>query len=158
MRTGRPSTYSRQKGDAICERIAAGEDVGAVLAAEGVPWGTLVRWRQARPNFATQYARARESSAEAWEHRAWTEAEKANDRDSAAAANVRVNTIKWMAAKRNPRIYGDKMLHTGADGFGPVEHKISFDWSALAPAELETLEAILAKVTLGNAVEAKGDE
>ena len=32
-----------------------------------------------------------------------------------------------MAGKLLPKVYGDKLLHTGADGEGPVEVKLALD-------------------------------
>ena len=33
---------------------------------------------------------------------------------------LRVDTRKWMLSKALPKIYGDKLAHTGADGESPI--------------------------------------
>jgi hypothetical protein len=92
--------------------IEEGATVREIEATEGMPsWPTLRRWLRNNEEFRTQYAHAREASAEALELRMMDEAQTATDRDSAAAARVRVDTLKWIAAKRNPKVYGDKMQH-----------------------------------------------
>ena len=43
-----------------------------------------------------------------------------NDKDAARAAEVRINALKWIASRRNPRVFGDRLeLVNGArDIFG----------------------------------------
>ena len=43
---------------------------------------------------------------------------------------------------------GDKMLHTGADGEGPVAVKLALDYSRLAPHEMVEFRRMLAKMEL----------
>ena len=151
-KVGRRSTFTRAIADELLQRISNGEDVMELLAEDRMPaWSTLQRWRQNNPEFALQYARAREASAEAWEHRAWREARTAVDSETSSAARVKVETIKWMAAKRNPRVYADKLLHTGGDGEGPIQFAVTLNYSALDEDELMTLHRLLAKCTVAQA-------
>lgn len=108
---GRPEfPYTAEIAEEFLERMETGEPILSICDSEGMPsWATICKWKRLRPDFATMYARARESSAESCEHRAVAAAEKANDRDSAAAATVQANTLKWAAAKRNPRTHGDRI-------------------------------------------------
>lgn len=106
---GRPLTYTQELGDLICHRIAKGETLRALCQEEGMPHRqTIFEWRMKIPAFGDQYARAREASAEALEDEAVEASRLANDKDSAAAARVLADTIKWAAAKRAPKTYGDR--------------------------------------------------
>lgn len=61
------STYTKQVGDAICERIANGESLRKICQDKGMPTKTTVfRWLEDDNNqaFRDQYARAREWQAE----------------------------------------------------------------------------------------------
>lgn len=107
---GRPSTFTPEIGDQLCQRIADGENVLDVCNDPGMPaWSTLCGWRVRNPDFAAAYARARVASAEALEMAALRKSMEATDKDTAAAARVQVDALKWAAAKRNPRIYGDRI-------------------------------------------------
>lgn len=64
---GRPSDYTQDIADLICERIADGESLRSICSAEGMPSRMSVfRWLAdpARTAFRDQYARAREEQAE----------------------------------------------------------------------------------------------
>lgn len=110
MRAGRPSSYTTETAEAICKRLEEGETIKAICASDGMPdWETVRRWLRNREDFRAQYARAREISAEALEMEIIEVSRKAFDKDSAAAARVQVDALKWIAAKRAPKVYGDKL-------------------------------------------------
>ena len=79
------------------------------------------RWKRENPAFYQAYSRAREASAEACEHNALASAEMAVDNDTASAARVRVMAWQWTAAKRNPRVYADKIDATVTINVGLAE-------------------------------------
>jgi hypothetical protein len=142
---GRPSSFKQETADAICERLALGESLRAICAAPDMPCLTAVfKWLATFPDFATQYARAREEQAEFYageiveisdeevttirrgKHQ--PDAEDPDEEveivyDSAAVARnrLRVDARKWYASKLAPKKYGDKVTQevTGPDG-GPV--------------------------------------
>jgi hypothetical protein len=68
-------------------------------------WPTLIKWRRTDEDFSREYARARQSSAEALEYRALDEAYGATAEDAHAKRLV-VDTLKWSAAKRDPAKFG----------------------------------------------------
>lgn len=147
-RTGRRPIYTDAVAEAFLQRVERGERIKQICAEDGMPsWTTVSSWLRNRPTFAMQYARARQASAEALEHEALEQSYLANDKDSAAAARVRVETLKWAAAKRNPRLYADKLLHTGGDGEGPIAHKVAQDYSLLTGPEMAQLLALIEKAT-----------
>jgi hypothetical protein len=66
MPRGRPSIYSQELADRICERLASGESLRSICGDDGMPsWPTISKWLNEKPDFVTQYARAREDQAEA---------------------------------------------------------------------------------------------
>jgi terminase small subunit-like protein len=46
------------------------------------------------------------------------------DHEHVSRSRLRVDTRKWILAKMLPKLYGDKLQHTGADGEGPVVQRI----------------------------------
>jgi Bacteriophage Sf6, terminase small subunit-like len=74
-----------------------------------------------------QYARALQAHALAEE--TWEIVDEARDgtTEEIQAARLRFDQRRWMAGKLLPKVYGDKLLHTGADGEGPVEVKLALD-------------------------------
>ena len=79
-------------------------------------WTTVRRWLRERAEFRTQYAHARETSADALEARIVAEMDMAVDGETASVARVRIDALKWMAGKRSPKVYGDKINLSGSIG------------------------------------------
>lgn len=105
---GRPSKYTPELAAEIVRRIALGQTIVQICTSPGMPtWPTIVDWRLSRPDFATLYSQARESSADMFESIALQTAEKATFLDY-SARRLYVDTLKWAAAKRKPRVYGDR--------------------------------------------------
>lgn len=116
----RPSSYSQELADIICDRIARGESLRAVCETEGIPSKETVRnWlREDREGFLAQYTRAREEQADHYADEIIEIADKAND---AQLARLQVDARKWKASKLAPKRYGEKvdLTHAGPDG-GPI--------------------------------------
>jgi hypothetical protein len=108
MPRGRPSIYSQELADRICERLASGESLRAICADDGMPDGKTVRnWLSDKPDFVLQYARAREDQAEAHADRI---IEIADDETiDANHKRIMVDARKWVASKLKPKRYGDKL-------------------------------------------------
>lgn len=110
---GRPSLFTQETADAICEAIEGGSTIREICGREGMPdWTTLRRWLRTFDSFRTQYAHAREVSAEAFEHQILIETERAMP-DTAQVARLRVDALKWIMSKRAPKVYGDKLSFDG---------------------------------------------
>lgn len=65
---GRPSDFTQEIVDAICDKIADGQSLRTICAADDMPArSTVFKWLAdpARSSFVDQYARAREAQAEA---------------------------------------------------------------------------------------------
>lgn len=128
---GRPSSYTQELADEICLRLVEGESMRAICRDDGMPsQPTIYRWLRENDAFQQQYAHAREdqghsSADDMRELRAQLMAgELASD-----VARVAMDTLKWEAAKRVPKVYGDKLdVTSGGD---------KIDWSARAAAARE---------------------
>jgi hypothetical protein len=137
MTLGRPSAFSQQIADVICEELANGRSLRAICADDGMPSKSAVfRWLAANVEFRDQYARAREAQADALADEILDIADNGgNDTytdddgrervnvDVIARSRLRVDARKWIAAKLKPRVYGDKIAAelSGVDG-RPIEH------------------------------------
>jgi Bacteriophage Sf6, terminase small subunit-like len=60
--TGRPSSYTLEVADEICERMTKGEGLLRICSDEEMPSRvTVYRWLDANEAFRSKYARAREA-------------------------------------------------------------------------------------------------
>ena len=131
MGAGRPTDYTMDLVDKICERVACGESMRSICRDDSMPvMTTMFRWLRERPEFKQQYEIAKEESAEAWAedivYIADNEASqplikdgvpieidgeilKVTDAPSVAHARLRVDARKWAASKLKPKKYGDKI-------------------------------------------------
>lgn len=120
--TGRPSGYSEELADLICERLVEGESLASICRDEDMPRiSTVYAWLRQKPAFLEAYTRARDDQGD-------TDADKIGDVQNMvlqglvdpAAARVAIDALKWTAARRQPKKYGDKMALTDGDG-GPLQ-------------------------------------
>jgi hypothetical protein len=115
-KAGRPSGYTNELAEQICDQIALGFSLNRICRAEVMPHiRTVHRWLDAKPDFATKYARARELMADHY----FDEMQDIADAATAETANVaklRLDTMRWRISKLLPKKYGDKVetAHTGA--------------------------------------------
>lgn len=122
--------YSQEIANDICERVANGETLQVIADFYNVSIGTILNWVTKRDN-ADNYARAREAASDLFESKIIERIQTVTS-ESAAADRVAIDALKWIAARRSPKKYGDKVTqeHTGADG-KPISHaveiKVTFD-------------------------------
>ena len=104
---GRPTSFTQERADTICARIAKGESLKAICAEKGQPCETTVRqWLAGNPDFVRQYAHAREQQADFYADEI---VEIADTEPDANRARVRIDARKWKASKMAPKKYGDRM-------------------------------------------------
>lgn len=137
MTSGRPSDFTPEIAQEICEKLAQGRTLRDVCRDDGMPAESTVRlWAlEDRQGFSAQYTRAREvgymSMADELMEVAddgsndWME-RKDDDGKSSYVINgehvqrsrLRVDTRKWLLSKALPKLFGDKITqeHTGPDG------------------------------------------
>lgn len=123
-KAGRPSDYSPDVADMICEAIASGGALYRLCEQDGWPAeGTVYRWLEKEQEFREKYARARERQADRRSDEIIHIADEAED---ANLARLRVDARKWAASKLAPKKYGDKVTakHVGDDEDGPIRHEV----------------------------------
>lgn len=119
--TGRQSTFTQEVANAICERIANGESLRAICRDDDMPGAvTVCKWLDQQPNFAKQYARAREIQGDGEFDEARAIAFAATP-ETAQVARLQYDAVKWRASKLRPKVYGDKLAIGGADDLPPVQ-------------------------------------
>lgn len=111
------SIYTPEIAAEICERIANGESLKRIVEDGHMPSETTVlRWLADNEMFRGQYARAREAQIEHYADEMVDIADGVAQSDQPAvvqAAKLAIDTRKWIAAKRMPKKYGDKLDVTG---------------------------------------------
>lgn len=107
----RPSEFSQETADYICEQLIEGRSLRSICNDEDVPVAsTVCRWLSANEEFRKQYAHARELQADAlFDETLYISDGNANDAVDVQRARLRVDTRKWMASKLAPKRYGDKL-------------------------------------------------
>ena len=98
--------------EAILSRLAEGESLRKICKDELLPGRTFVfRELAADPDFANQYARAREAQADAIFDDIL---EIVDDKDEDVQdRRLRMDARKWVAGKLRPKVYGEKLELSG---------------------------------------------
>lgn len=92
----------------IIREIAAGSRVAATWAKHGIAPHEKRAWLAHEPGTKAEWDEAREESADAFMDLAMNEAMANYDKESAQHVRTRIDTLKWAARIRNPRLYGDR--------------------------------------------------
>lgn len=109
----------------ICEAVAEGQTIRQIAERLNCSAGHVLRLiNEGGEEAAKQYARARDLAADLLEADIYTAAEACTP-ESAAADRVKIDALKWIAARRAPKRYSEKLLQevSGPDG-GPVKQSI----------------------------------
>ena len=119
VKRGRPSTYNLQIAEEICEAIASSELGLCHLVDKNPHWPerqVIFVWRRRHPEFDDMYARAKEAQTEVCvEHmqEIMNEPHKYKDFETGqikidhSMLRMKMDAIKWQAAKLKPRKFGD---------------------------------------------------
>lgn len=119
---GRPSIYTEELANKICEVVAT-HDIGLKKLCEMYDWmpdlKTILLWRRNKEQFFLLYSKAKQEQGELYaestieianEKPTYRDAE-GNERVDAghvAWQKLNVNTRQWHASKLAPKIYGDQ--------------------------------------------------
>lgn len=108
--------------ETICDRIIAGDSVSKICSDKGMPSEpSFYRKMMADSEFERTIARAREIAQEP-ETEALKDIADAATPETVHVAKLQIWTRMWIASKKAPKKYGDRIAQeiTGADG-GPVQ-------------------------------------
>lgn len=165
--TGRPSSFSQETADAICDRLSAGETLRAICRDDAMPDQTTVfRWIRTLDDFRQQYALARETQADTWadelveiaddgtndyvrrNHGEDDEGWRVNG-EHIQRSRLRVDARKWLMSKSAPKKYGEKITSEigGIDG-KPIE--------VSAVTDLDRAKALAAMIAKTRAAASEG--
>lgn len=139
MQLGRPSSYTQETADKICELLADGQSLRKVCENEWAPTkATIFKWMRDFPEFLNQYTRAKEESADSmsdemndiaddarndWMERLDEEGKGKGwqvNGEHIQRSRLRIETRKWLASKLKPKKYGDKLAVGGAEDLPPL--------------------------------------
>ena len=139
---GRPSEFTQETANAICDRLSDGESLRSICSDDEMPGKTTVFiWLREHEAFRNQYALAREVQADMLfddcldiaddARNDWME--RRGEEDAGWVANgehiqrskLRIDARKWMASKLRPKVYGEKVNHTlGGNPDSPIQHRV----------------------------------
>ncbi len=106
---GRPSLFSQQLVDEICERISLGETLRSLCLDNHMPDRiTVLRWLKKHPEFRNQYTQARLDQADCFAEEIIDIGRTAGD---AQLGRLQMDALKWASSKIAPKKYGDKVEH-----------------------------------------------
>ena len=119
---GRPTTYTSELANEICDSIASSSKGTKKLCKENQHWpcqDTLFTWLKIYPEFSEQYAQAKRCQIEVFIDEILDIADDSSqdqvmntqgnivcNSEFIARSRLRIDTRKWLAAKLVPKIYG----------------------------------------------------
>jgi len=138
---GRPTIYTPELAESICERIANGETLASIVDDDGSPKNTTIhRWLEEKPDFRAAYERARVIQAELEFDRLkemaddgrndWMEARDSKGEimgwrvngEAVQRSRLRVETAKWRVSMMNPARFATvQRQEVSGPGGGPIE-------------------------------------
>ena len=110
MAGGRPTSYTEELGDKICEGVARKTPLARLCDEnEDLPAPrTVYKWLRIHKEFVQNYTRAKEDQADYLVEECLEIADK--DGIEPADKRIRVDTRKWIASRFNAKKYGDKQF------------------------------------------------
>ena len=155
---GKVQAISAALVERVCERVANGETLTAVLRDPGMPsWSSFHRRINSSYDLRAAVARAREAGyarmaddlleiAEDGRND-YVERQGRNGKPFIALndehvrrSQLRIDTRKWLLSKVLPARFGERVEHTGAGG-GPIQHE-----HAISKAMLDNLATLRARL------------
>lgn len=136
---GRPTKYSTEVAAKLLIRLTEGESLRQITRDADMPGhSTVYEWLLAKPDFADNYARARDEQADtlADEIIAISDEPPAEVTDDKGVSRTdsgwvtwqknRVDARKWVASKLKPKKYGDRQVLAG-DKDNPLQINSNID-------------------------------
>lgn len=119
---GRLLMFAEDIADIFLDRLAGGESMRKICLDADMPDGSTIRkWLARNPDFAKQYAYARDAQADSMFDETLYIADALPDdatSEQVQVARVQIDVRKWAAGKLRPKKYGDMLKHevSGVDG------------------------------------------
>ena len=108
-RIGRPTLKNDRVCNLICARLASGKSLTQIVKGKHMPrYSTVMEWVQDDAEFADKFRRARDCQAEYFADQIIEIAETAQDRDSSAAARVKIEARLRRAQHLKPKTFSDR--------------------------------------------------
>jgi len=122
MALGRPSLFTLELADRICELLGEGNSLRKICLADDMPnKSSVFKWLSENKAFSDQYARARETQADTMADEILEISDNGTndtyidddgntrtDVDVIARSRLRVDARKWLASKMAPKKYGER--------------------------------------------------
>jgi hypothetical protein len=120
--TGRPSSFTQEIADEICERLVEGESLRKICRDDHTPnVATVCRWLASNEGFREHYAHARALQADTLADEILDIADDASldtkivgederevcNTEFVQRSKLRIDSRKWLAGKMAPKKYGD---------------------------------------------------
>lgn len=107
----RPSIYTKDITDHICQRIVDGESLRQICKDDSLPnRDTIYCWLQSNKAFSDQYTQARMMQADQFFDEMDEIIRKPmQNMIQIQQARLQIDTMKWRLSKMLPKIYGDKV-------------------------------------------------
>jgi hypothetical protein len=144
MAGGRPTSYSPELADTICQEIVLGYSLRTICKAETMPCvATIFNWFRLHPQFLEQYEKAKEAQADTlaeemldiaddgtndWMERHGKDGENIGyqlNGEHVQRSRLRVDTRKWIASKLKAKKYGDRVISQGDKDADPIQHDVA---------------------------------
>ena len=121
---GRPSTFTKEMGNLICDRMETGESLRSICRDADFPAvGQVIKWLASNANieFRLQYAHSRQVGLEVMaddtlniaDQEPVKTADGKIDNAGVQHQRLRVDTRKWILSKQLPKVYGDRTILAG---------------------------------------------
>lgn len=135
-----PSVDKDKRHADMCAMVAEGLTIRQIAAKYEVSAGSIIAWLTDTEIHTEQYARARDAAADLFETEI-IEAALTVSPETASADRVKIDALKWVAARRAPKRYSERLQqqidHTSSDGTMTP----SLDASKLSTSALKELMA-----------------
>jgi hypothetical protein len=136
---GRPSEYTDEEGDLICQWIAEGNSLNQYSQKTGRRLFTLHRWMRANEKFRANYTRAIEERADTLVDAMLAIADNLPatvSMEQVKRAELQINTRKWCAERMRPSKWG---LQQQVGPTQPITFNIGISREPAAPVEQVTI-------------------
>lgn len=134
MPAGRPSDYTPELAEEICNRLKLGQSLNWICESDDMPEKvTVIRWLGIHEEFCNQYTQARQIQADGMTDEAY---DVVRLEENPNMINAKVNALLAIQARLAPKKYGTQRLGIGQDpDAGPMKIEVVYAESNQADTE-----------------------